>query len=87
MSPIKPGRFTTGLGMQFGLGFDIPLGKEHKVALTPYANLSLFLVEEDIQFARYEEFVGLNDLQRYSFQFKSPENPVLIQLGLAFSVL
>ena len=78
---------STGLGMQFGLGIDIPLGKEQKVALTPYANLSLLFVEEDIQFARYQEFVGADELQRYSFQFTSPENPVLIQLGLAFSVL
>ena len=74
----------SGLGMQFGLGFDILLGKQRKVALTPYLNLSVLYAEEDVQILQIQN----TELQRIdSFRFSGPENPSFFQLGLAFTLL
>ena len=75
---------SNGLGMQFGLGFDILLWQQKKVALTPYINLSVLYAEEDVQIIQIQNV----DLQRIdSFRFAGPENPSFFQLGLAFTVL
>lgn len=72
----------SGLGMQFGLGFDILLGKQQKVALTPYINLSVLYAEEDVESIQF-----LNEDRIDILQFTGPENPSFFQLGLAFSIL
>ena len=72
-----------GLGMQFGLGFDIPLGRQQNIALTPFVNVSVLLVEEDTERADF-----LRDRQVSFIEFSGPKNnPTFFQLGLAFSIL
>ena len=74
----------SGLGMQFGLGFDILLGQQQKVALTPFINLSVLYVEEDVQFLQIQNV----ELERIdTIRFSGPENPSFFQLGLAFTLL
>ena len=75
---------SSGLGMQFGLGFDILLGQQRKVALTPYINLSVLYAEEDVQILQIQN----TELDRIdSVRFSGPENPSFFQLGLAFTLL
>ncbi|MBX2823022.1 MAG: autotransporter domain-containing protein [Rhodothermaceae bacterium] len=73
----------SGMGMQFGLGFDILLGKQQKTALTPYINLSVVYAEEDVQILQFQNAAGQLDALRFS----GPENPSFFQLGLAFTLL
>ena len=72
----------SGLGLQFGLGFDILLGKQKKTALTPYINLTVLYAEEDVQILQLPVADRIE-----SFRFSGPENPSFFQLGLAFTVL
>ena len=72
-----------GLGMQFGLGYDILLGKTHQFALTPYLNLSILYAESDVQLLQFPNAAGGLDALR----LEGPENPSFFQLGVTFTML
>ena len=74
----------SGLGMQFGLGYDIPLGSAKRFAITPFINLSVLYVEEDVQFL--QEFNPATDTID-TFRFAGPENPSFFQVGISFIYL
>lgn len=74
----------TGLGVQFGLGYDFPLGRAKKFALSPFINLSILYAEEDVQTF---QFLDLANQTLESITLSGPENPSFFQLGLSFTAL
>ena len=73
---------SSGLGMQFGLGYDILLGKMQQFALTPYLNLSVLYAETDVQVLQFRNNDGLLDTLR----LEGPDNPSFFQVGVLFSM-
>ncbi len=63
-----------GAGLQFGLGYDILLGADKKVALTPFMNLNVLYADEDVQVVE-------------NIRLRGPSEPSYFQLGLAFTLL
>ena len=63
-----------GAGLQFGLGYDILLGPNKKVALTPVMNLNVLYVDENI--------VVLDNIR-----LEGPAEPSFFQVGLTFTWL
>ncbi|MEM8486093.1 MAG: autotransporter outer membrane beta-barrel domain-containing protein [Bacteroidota bacterium] len=60
----------SGAALQFGLGYDIMLGRAKKVALTPFFNLNVLYVNEDV--------LIVDDIR-----LRGPTEPSYAQLGLA----
>ena len=69
----------SGLSLHFGLGYDILLGQSKKTALTPFINLTVLYVEEDVLALPVDDTNVLS--------ISGPENPSFLQLGIAFTVL
>lgn len=63
-----------GAGLQFGLGYDILLGIDKKMALTPFMNLNVLYADEDVAVVE-------------NIRLRGPSEPSYFQLGLAFTLL
>ena len=63
-----------GAGLHFGLGYDILLGREKKMALTPFMNLNVLYADEDVAVVQ-------------NVRLRGPSDPSYFQLGLAFTLL
>lgn len=63
-----------GAGLHFGLGYDILLGREKKLALTPFMSLNVLYADEDVVVVE-------------NIRLRGPSDPSFFQLGLAFTVL